>query len=113
MKFEIELNEGEYQLVVEAEVYGDAAIGGADNPDDCYGWMDVEWAAISGTLWRADGRSMNLTKEQLAGVVEVNHDLIKDEVTRLTVEYAKEYAEDAAMDAVDREFCGGSDDRYH
>ena len=106
MKFEIEILDGEYQLVVDAEAAGGGVIRGADNPDDLYGYMGFNWKPVIGVKWDVYGSVVELTGEQLFGVAERYQDEIQASITEAFVEYAREYAEDAALDAVDREFCG-------
>lgn len=105
MKFEIELNEGEYLIEVDAEMTGQSADSGADNPDDYYGYIDVEWEPLSGTHYDVYGNTTELTKERLYEVAEQHQGEAEKIITEYLMDYAKEYAEDAALDAVDFEFC--------
>ena len=105
MKFEIELNEGEYLIAVDAEMTGQGSDSGADNPDDYYGYVDVEWEPLTGTRYDVYGNITELTKEQLYEVGEAHREEAEKVITEYLMDYAKEYAEDAALDAVDFEFC--------
>ena len=106
MKFEIEVCDGTYHIEVDAMAYGADADSGADNPDDCYGYMDVEWTPLIGIQWDVYGNFINLTGEKLIEVAELHRDEIQASITEKFAEYAREYAEDAALDAVDREYEG-------
>jgi len=107
MKFEIELEDGTYNITVDAEFTGSAAGDcGADNPDDYYGYIDIGWTPVDCIKWDVYGNVTNLTNEQLYEVAELHRDEIEVKTGKLLIEYAREYAEDAALDAVDREFCG-------
>lgn len=106
MKFEIELNEGEYLIEVDAEITGQASDSGADNPDDYYGHVDVEWEPLNGTRFDVYGNLTELTKEQLYQAAETHQEEAQKVITKYLMDYAKEYAEDAALDAVDMEYQG-------
>lgn len=106
MKFEIELSDGKYQLVVDAEITGTGATSGAENPDDLYGYMDIDWGPVSGIKWDVYGNFVVLNPDELCEVAELYQEEAQTKITEKFMEYAKEYAESAAMDAVDREFCG-------
>ena len=105
MKFGIELNEGEYLIEVDAEMTGCEGNRNADNPDDFYGYVDVEWEPLTGTRYDVYGNTTELTKEQLYEVGEAHREEAEKVITEYLMDYAKEYAEDAALDAVDFEFC--------
>lgn len=106
MKFEIELNDGEYLIAVDAEITGQGSDSGADNPDDYYGYMDVEWEPLTGTRYFENGTIRELTKSELYEAAEAHREEAEKVITEYLMDYAKEYAEDAAMDAVDQEYEG-------
>lgn len=106
MRFEIELNEGEYLIEVDAEITGQVSDSGADNPDDYYGHVDVEWEPLNGTRFDVYGNLTELTKEQLYQAAETHQEEAQKVITKYLMDYAKEYAEDAALDAVDMEYQG-------
>lgn len=101
MKFEIELLDGEYLIEVDAEVCGQSADSGADNPDDFHGYMDIEWEPLNGTRYDVYGVLIELTKGQLWEVAEKYRDEAQAEITKVVMEYSKQYAEDAALDNYD------------
>jgi len=106
MKFEIELNDGEYLIAVDAEITGQGSDSGADNSDDYYGYMDIEWEPLTGTRYFENGTLRELTKPELYEAAESHCDEAEKEIAKYLMDYAKEYAEDAALDAVDTEYGG-------
>jgi hypothetical protein len=106
MKIEIELADGEYTVEVEAEIYGADGDSGADNPDDHYGYTDIEWMPLKGTHCDVYGNLTEMNTVELYEVTELHRVEIDNEVAKEFEAYAKEYAEDAALDAVDTEYGG-------
>lgn len=106
MKFGIELNEGEYLIEVDAEMTGCEGNRNADNSDDYYGYMDIEWEPLTGTRYFENGTLRELTKPELYEAAESHREEAEKEIAKYLMDYAKEYAEDAALDAVDTEYGG-------